>query len=68
MVREGNPKGIHDWDDLLHPGVEVITPNPASSGSAKWNLLAPFAVKSDGGRTPTPGWPTSRSWCATTSW
>jgi Bacterial extracellular solute-binding protein len=43
VVREGNPKGIHGWDDLVRPGVEVITPNPSSSGSAKWNLLAPFA-------------------------
>jgi sulfate/thiosulfate transport system substrate-binding protein len=55
VVREGNPKGIHDWDDLLRPGVEVITPNPSSSGSAKWNLLAPFAVKSDGGRHTDAG-------------
>jgi sulfate/thiosulfate-binding protein len=55
VVREGNPKGIHDWDDLLRPGVEVITPNPSSSGSAKWNLLAPFAVKSDGGRNVDAG-------------
>ena len=41
VVRKGNPKGIKDWDDLLKPGVEVVTPNPFSSGSAKWNLLAP---------------------------
>ncbi|KQR98233.1 sulfate ABC transporter substrate-binding protein [Williamsia sp. Leaf354] len=49
VVRQGNPKNIRDWDDLLKPGVEVITPNPGSSGSAKWNLLAPFAAKSNGG-------------------
>ncbi|MGJ0120701.1 sulfate ABC transporter substrate-binding protein [Williamsia sp. MIQD14] len=49
VVRKGNPKNIRDWDDLLKPGVEVITPNPGSSGSAKWNLLAPFAAKSNGG-------------------
>ena len=49
VVREGNPKGIADWDDLLEPGVEVVTPNPFSSGSAKWNLLAPYAAKSNGG-------------------
>jgi sulfate/thiosulfate-binding protein len=55
VVREGNPKGIHDWDDLLRPGVEVITPNPSSSGSAKWNLLAPFAVKSNGGQDVDSG-------------
>lgn len=55
VVREGNPKGIRDWDDLLKPGVQVITPNPGSSGSAKWNLLAPYAAKSDGGRNPQAG-------------
>ena len=49
VVRKGNPKGIKDWDDLLKPGVEVVTPNPFSSGSAKWNLLAPYAAKSNGG-------------------
>ncbi|MGW0040465.1 sulfate ABC transporter substrate-binding protein [Rhodococcus sp. NPDC003348] len=55
VVREGNPKGIKDWDDLLAPGVEVVTPNPFSSGSAKWNLLAPYAAKSDGGKNPQAG-------------
>ncbi|MFT4199515.1 sulfate ABC transporter substrate-binding protein [Gordonia sp. (in: high G+C Gram-positive bacteria)] len=55
VVRKGNPKNIHDWDDLLKPGVQVITPNPGSSGSAKWNLLAPFAAKSDGGRDAQAG-------------
>jgi sulfate/thiosulfate-binding protein len=49
VVRKDNPKGIKDWDDLLKPGVEVVTPNPFSSGSAKWNLLAPYATKSNGG-------------------
>ena len=49
VVRKDNPKGINDWDDLLKPGVEVVTPNPFSSGSAKWNLLAPYATKSKGG-------------------
>jgi sulfate/thiosulfate-binding protein len=39
VVREGNPKDIQGWDDLVEPGVEIITPNPASSGSAKWNIL-----------------------------
>lgn len=43
VTREGNPLGLQNWDDLLQPGVEVISPNPASSGSAKWNLLAPYA-------------------------
>ncbi|GAA2018907.1 sulfate ABC transporter substrate-binding protein [Terrabacter terrae] len=55
VVRKGNPKGIHDWDDLLKPGVEVVTPNPFSSGSAKWNLLAPYAAKSDGGTNKSAG-------------
>lgn len=40
LVRKGNPKGISDWDDLIHPGVEVITPNPKTSGGARWNYLA----------------------------
>ncbi|MEY8566029.1 extracellular solute-binding protein [Corynebacteriaceae bacterium 7-707] len=43
VTREGNPHGLESWDDLLAPGIEVISPNPASSGSAKWNLLAPYA-------------------------
>ena len=55
VVRKGNPKGIKDWDDLLKPGVEVVTPNPFSSGSAKWNLLAPYATFSDGGKNPQAG-------------
>ena len=55
VTRKGNPKGIKDWDDLLKPGVEVVTPNPFSSGSAKWNLLAPYAAKSDGGKNPAAG-------------
>jgi sulfate transport system substrate-binding protein len=40
LVRKGNPKGIHDWPDLLKPGVAVITPNPKTSGGARWNFLA----------------------------
>ncbi len=55
VVRKGNPKGIKDWDDLLKPGVEVVTPNPFSSGSAKWNLLAPYAAKSAGGADKAAG-------------
>ncbi len=55
VTRQGNPKGIKDWDDLLKPGIEVVTPNPFSSGSAKWNLLAPYAAKSDGGNNPQAG-------------
>jgi sulfate/thiosulfate-binding protein len=55
VVRPGNPKNIKDWDDLLRPGVEVITPSPLSSGSAKWNLLAPYVVKSSGGHDSAAG-------------
>ncbi|GAA1477993.1 sulfate ABC transporter substrate-binding protein [Nocardioides aestuarii] len=43
VVREGNPEGIEGWEDLVKPGVEIITPNPASSGSAKWNILGAWA-------------------------
>ncbi len=43
LVRKGNPKGIRDWDDLVKPGVEVITPNPKTSGGARWNYLAAWA-------------------------
>jgi sulfate transport system substrate-binding protein len=55
VVRKGNPKNIKDWDDLLAPGIEVVTPSPLSSGSAKWNLLAPYAAKSDGGQNQQAG-------------
>jgi sulfate transport system substrate-binding protein len=55
MVRKGNPKGISDWHDLVRDDVEVVTPNPLSSGSAKWNLLAPYALASNGGRDRTAG-------------
>lgn len=43
LVRSGNPKNIQDWDDLIKPGVEVITPNPKTSGGARWNYLAAWA-------------------------
>jgi sulfate transport system substrate-binding protein len=43
LVRKGNPLGIRTWDDLTKPGVKVVTPNPESSGSAKWNMLAAWA-------------------------
>jgi len=50
LVRKGNPKGIKDWDDLVKPGVSVITPNPKTSGGARWNYLAAwaYAQKHDG--------------------
>ncbi|MGH8608121.1 MAG: sulfate ABC transporter substrate-binding protein, partial [Gammaproteobacteria bacterium] len=43
LVRKGNPKGIKDWDDVVKPGVEIITPNPKTSGGARWNYLAAWA-------------------------
>jgi sulfate/thiosulfate-binding protein len=55
VVRKGNPKDIRTWDDLLAPGVEVLTPNPFSSGAAKWNLLAAYGYASHGGRDPQAG-------------
>jgi sulfate/thiosulfate transport system substrate-binding protein len=55
VVRKGNPKNIEDWDDLLQSGLEVVTPSPLSSGSAKWNLLAPYAAKSNGGQDQQAG-------------
>jgi sulfate/thiosulfate transport system substrate-binding protein len=45
VVRKGNPKHIKTWDDLLKPGVQVVTPNPFSSGSAKWNMMAAVGAK-----------------------
>lgn len=55
IVREGNPENIRDWDDLLRPDIEVVTPDPFGPGSATWNLLAPYAAKSDGGADPQAG-------------
>lgn len=50
VVRKGNPENIQTWDDLVKPGVEIITPNPGSSGSARWNILAAWAhVAGNGG-------------------
>ena len=50
LVRKGNPKGIKDWDDLVKPGVAVVTPNPKTSGGARWNYLAAwgYALKRNG--------------------
>ena len=52
LVREGNPKGITDWDDLIADGVEVITPNPKTSGGARWNYLAAWAWAERNGQDP----------------
>ncbi|MFC5741528.1 sulfate ABC transporter substrate-binding protein [Dyella tabacisoli] len=51
LVRKGNPKGIRDWPDLIKPGLQVITPNPKTSGGARWNYLAAwgYALKQPGG-------------------
>jgi sulfate transport system substrate-binding protein len=51
LVRRGNPKRIKDWNDLVRPGVSVITPNPKTSGGARWNYLAAwgYALKKNGG-------------------
>ena len=50
LVRKGNPKGIRDWDDIVKPGVKIITPNPKTSGGARWNYLAAwgYALKKYG--------------------
>ena len=51
VVRKGNPKGITGWDDLIKPGVDVITPNPSTSGSARWNILAGYGAQLKEGKT-----------------
>lgn len=55
LVRKGNPKGIKDWGDLVKPGVEVVTPNPKTSGGARWNYLAAwgYALRQPGGTEQT---------------
>jgi sulfate/thiosulfate transport system substrate-binding protein len=55
LVRKGNPKGIKDWNDLVKPGIQVITPNPKTSGGARWNYLAAWgwALKQPGGSDAT---------------
>jgi sulfate transport system substrate-binding protein len=55
LVRKGNPKGIHDWGDIVKPGVQVVTPNPKTSGGARWNHLAAWgwALAQPGGSEAT---------------
>ncbi len=55
LVRKGNPKGIKDWNDLVKPGLKVITPNPKTSGGARWNYLAAwgYALHQKGGNEAT---------------
>jgi sulfate transport system substrate-binding protein len=52
VTRKGNPKHIRGWDDLVEPGVEVITPNPFTSGGARWNVMAAYGAQLERGRTP----------------
>ncbi len=52
IVRKGNPKHIEDWSDLVKPGVQVVTPNPFTSGSARWNIMAAYGAQIKEGKTP----------------
>ena len=54
-MRKGNPKNIKTWDDLPKPGVEVITPNPFTSGGAKWNIMAAYGAQLEQGKSRGPG-------------
>ena len=54
-VRKGNPKHIKTWDDLLKPGVQVLVPNPFTSGGARWDVMAAYAAKSGGGKDDAAG-------------
>lgn len=55
ITRKGNPKGVEDWSDLTKPGVEVITPNPFTSGAAQWNILAAYGAQLQLGGTEQDG-------------
>ena len=55
IVRKGNPKNIRTWDDLIKPGVEVIEPNPFTSGGAKWNIMAAYGAQLQAGKAPAQG-------------
>jgi sulfate/thiosulfate-binding protein len=52
IVRKGNPKHIHNWSDLIRPGVQVLTPNPFTSGGARWNVMAAYGAQIKEGKTP----------------
>src|SRR3954452_19394646 len=54
-VRKGNPENIKTWDDIVKDGVEVITPNPFTSGGAKWNLMAAYGSQTAQGKSPQEG-------------
>src|SRR3954467_12099554 len=51
VVRDGNPKKIKGWGDLIKPGIQVITPNPFTSGGARWNVMAPYGAQGHAGKT-----------------
>ncbi len=51
VVRDGNPKNIHTWSDLVRPGIQVVTPNPFTSGGAQWNVMAAYGALRKAGRT-----------------
>ena len=52
IVRDGNPKKLKTWNDLLKPGVQVITPNPFTSGGARWNVMAAYGGALRSGKSP----------------
>ncbi len=52
VTRKGNPKNLKTWDDLIKPGVEVLTPNPFTSGSARWNIMAVYGAQLNEGKSP----------------
>ena len=54
-TRKGNPKNIKTWDDLIKPGVQVITPNPFTSGGARWNIMAAYGAESNKGADKAAG-------------
>jgi sulfate/thiosulfate transport system substrate-binding protein len=55
IVRKGNPKHIQNWSDLVKPGVQVLTPNPFTSGSARWNVMAAYGAQLKEGKSPAQG-------------
>jgi sulfate transport system substrate-binding protein len=55
IVRKGNPDNIHDWSDLTKPGVDVVVPNPFSSGGARWDLMAGYGAQLKEGKSPALG-------------
>lgn len=55
VVRAGNPRAVHDWPDLLQPGLEVVTPSPVNVGAGRWALLAAYAAASNGNQDPEAG-------------